>query len=190
MPASAPAASIISRCRSAHVLRTDRPDSFRELFDKEIFTDPLNFPDYREKFDAAKGKSRENEGVLCGTATIGGHRTALFVTNPAFMMGSMGTVVGDRITALFEYAIANRLPVIGYTVSGGHGCRRNAVPDADGKNLRRRQAAQRCRASVHRRAYRPNHGRRNRQLCHAGRHHLPPSRAHASALPGGAWWSR
>ena len=39
--------------------------------------------------------------------------------DPAFMMGSMGTVVGDRITALFEYAIANRLPVIGYTVSGG-----------------------------------------------------------------------
>ena len=104
------------RARIAHL--TD-PDSFRELFDKEIFTDPLNFPDYREKFDAAKGKSRENEGVLCGTATIGGHRTALFVMDPAFMMGSMGTVVGDRITALFEYAIANRLPVIGYTVSGG-----------------------------------------------------------------------
>ena len=113
------------RARIAHL--TD-PDSFHELFDKEIFTDPLNFPDYREKFDAAKGKSRENEGVLCGTATIGGHRTALFVMDPAFMMGSMGTVVGDRITALFEYAIANRLPVIGYTVSAGHGCRRGCCP--------------------------------------------------------------
>ena len=39
--------------------------------------------------------------------------------NPEFMMGSMGTVVGDRITALFEYATLHRLPVVGYTVSGG-----------------------------------------------------------------------
>ncbi len=104
------------RARIAHL--TD-PESFRELFDEEIFTDPLDFPDYKEKYDAAKSKSHENEGVLCGTATVGGHKTALFVMDPAFMMGSMGTVVGDRITSLFEYAIVNRLPVIGYTVSGG-----------------------------------------------------------------------
>lgn len=103
----------------ARVANLADPDSFSELFGEEYFTDPLNFPDYKAKYDAAKSKSRENEGVLCGTASIGGHKTALFVMNPAFMMGSMGTVVGDRITALFEYAVANRLPVIGYTVSGG-----------------------------------------------------------------------
>ena len=45
--------------------------------------------------------------------------TCIFIMEPNFMMGSMGTVVGDRITALFEYATKNRLPVIGYTVSGG-----------------------------------------------------------------------
>ena len=43
----------------------------------------------------------------------------LFVMDPYFMMGSMGTVVGEKITRLFEYAMAHRLPVVGYTVSGG-----------------------------------------------------------------------
>ncbi len=94
-------------------------DSFTELFGEEIFTDPIAFPDYREKYAAAKGKSHENEGVICGVTKIEGHAACLFVMNPDFMMGSMGTVVGDRITALFEYATERKLPVIGYTVSGG-----------------------------------------------------------------------
>lgn len=93
--------------------------AFQELFGQEVFTDPLGFPDYQEKYASAKAKSHENEGVLCGVTKIEGQRTALFIMNPEFMLGSMGTVVGDRITALFEYAIRNRLPVIGYTVSGG-----------------------------------------------------------------------
>lgn len=93
--------------------------AFEELFGQEVFTDPLEFPDYREKYAAAKSKSHENEGVLCGVTRIEGQRTAIFVMNPEFMLGSMGTVVGDRITALFEYAMKNRLPVVGYTVSGG-----------------------------------------------------------------------
>ena len=65
---------------------------------------------------AAKIKS-EIAAMIVAKSTAAGVREA--VMDPAFMMGSMGTVVGDRITALFEYAIANRLPVIGYTVSGG-----------------------------------------------------------------------
>ena len=93
--------------------------AFSELFGDEIFTDPILFPEYREKYDSSKKKSHENEGVLCGVTRIGGHRACLFVMNPEFMLGSMGTVVGDRITALFEYACHRRLPVIGYTVSGG-----------------------------------------------------------------------
>lgn len=94
-------------------------DTFEELFGEEVFTDPLGFPDYREKYTSAKAKSQENEGVLCGVTRIEGQKTAIFVMNPEFMLGSMGTVVGDRITALFEYALKNRLPVVGFTVSGG-----------------------------------------------------------------------
>ena len=93
--------------------------TFRELFDAQIFTDPIKFPSYKEKFSASCDKSGENEAVLCGKARIGKYDTCIFVMNSAFMMGSMGTVVGDRIAALFEYAVIHKLPVIGYTVSGG-----------------------------------------------------------------------
>ncbi|MBQ2035692.1 MAG: acetyl-CoA carboxylase carboxyl transferase subunit beta, partial [Peptococcaceae bacterium] len=50
---------------------------------------------------------------------IGGYPVALFVMDPGFILGSMGTIVGEKITRLFEYATAQNLPVIGYTVSGG-----------------------------------------------------------------------
>lgn len=94
-------------------------DTFVELFGDEINTDPIAFPDYKNKLAAAKQKSGENEAVLCGRATIGGYPACIFVMNSEFMMASMGTVVGDKITALFEYAIKHKLPVIGYTASGG-----------------------------------------------------------------------
>ena len=41
------------------------------------------------------------------------------LTEPGFMMGSMGSVVGEKITLLFEYAVQHRLPVVGFTLSGG-----------------------------------------------------------------------
>ena len=94
-------------------------DTFEEMYEDVVGGDPLSFPDYSGKYQSAKKKSGEDEGVVCGIAKIDGIKTALFVMESRFMMGSMGTAVGDRITALFEYATAQRLPVIGYTVSGG-----------------------------------------------------------------------
>ncbi len=58
------------------------------------------------------------------------------------MMGSMGSVVGEKITRLFEYAAEHRLPVIGFTVSGGARMQEDPVPYADGENQRRRAPAQ------------------------------------------------
>lgn len=81
--------------------------------------DRLHFPEYAGKLEKAQEDSAEMEGVLTGTASIGGQPCALFVMNPAFIMGSMGVVVGEKITRLFEYATAQGLPVVGYTVSGG-----------------------------------------------------------------------
>ncbi len=95
------------------------PDSFRELFADVDSCDPISFPGYSEKLASAKSRSQETEAVVCGTAAIGGYRCCLFVMEPNFMMGSMGTAVGERITELFEYALEHRLPVIGCTVSGG-----------------------------------------------------------------------
>lgn len=97
---------------------TDR-DSFREMDGDMQSLDPLMFAGYPAKLETAKISSNEKEAVLCGTARIGGQETALFVMEPSFMMGSMGTVVGEKITRLFEYAQSRRLPVIGCTVSGG-----------------------------------------------------------------------
>lgn len=93
--------------------------SFCEMFNDIPSSDPLNFPGYQQKLENVCSSSGEDEAVICGTATINGYNCCLFVMEPYFMMGSMGTVVGEKITSLFEYATENRLPVIGYTVSGG-----------------------------------------------------------------------
>ena len=79
----------------------------------------IGFPNYDRKLKHAYLDSAEKEGDVCGTARIGGMKCCLFVMEPYFMMGSMGTVVGEKITRLFEYATAHSLPVIGFTVSVG-----------------------------------------------------------------------
>lgn len=94
-------------------------NSFRELTPNAQSDNPLGFPGYRDKLETVRAASGEAEAVICGTATIDGEPACLFVMEPYYMMGSMGTVVGDKIAALFEYALAQHLPVIGYTVSGG-----------------------------------------------------------------------
>ena len=93
--------------------------SFRELFSDIQSGDPLGFPGYREKLETVRSVSGEKEGVLCGTAAIGGEPCCLFLMDPYFMMGSMGSAVGEKITCLFEYAADHGLPVVGCTVSGG-----------------------------------------------------------------------
>lgn len=94
-------------------------DNFQELFADIASENPLDFPGYERKLDTVRTVSNEEEAVVCGTAEIGGETCALFVMEPYFMMGSMGSVVGEKITSLFEYAAEHRLPVIGFTVSGG-----------------------------------------------------------------------
>lgn len=94
-------------------------DSFQELYFSSVTGNPLNFPGYREKIETVRAASGEEEAVICGTAKIGRLPCCLFVMEPYFMMGSMGSVAGEKITSLFEYAADHRLPVIGFTVSGG-----------------------------------------------------------------------
>lgn len=95
------------------------PDSFQELFGTLQARDSLEFPGYKKKLETVRNASGEREAVLCGRAKISGAACCLFVMDPYFMIGSMGTAVGEKITRLFEYATAQRLPVVGYTVSGG-----------------------------------------------------------------------
>lgn len=93
--------------------------SFHELFARMKAENPLQFPGYQEKIETVRTASGETEAVICGTARIGGQKCCLFVMEPYFMMGSMGSAVGEKITSLFEYAVQYRLPVVGFTVSGG-----------------------------------------------------------------------
>lgn len=93
--------------------------SFLELFSDMKSDNPLNFPGYEEKIEIVRTASGEKEAVICGTATINHQNCCLFVMESYFMMGSMGSAVGEKITSLFEYAVKHRLPVIGFTVSGG-----------------------------------------------------------------------
>ena len=94
-------------------------DSFDELFEDIISEDVLSFPGYRQKLENAKKATGENEAVICGKAKIGNNSCAVFAMESRFIMGSMGSAVGEKITRLFEYATQNNLPVIGFTASGG-----------------------------------------------------------------------
>lgn len=108
------------RMRARQRIRmTADKNSFCELFQDLKSENPLHFPGYREKLDTVRAACSEEEAVICGTARIGRQDCCLFAMDPAFMMGSMGTAVGEKITSLFEYAAQHRLPVVGFTVSGG-----------------------------------------------------------------------
>lgn len=104
--------------RDRILLLTDE-NSFEE-FDKELESkNILEFPNYDKKLSDAKSKSGENESVVTGRALMDGIDVVLCVMNPDFIMGSMGTVTGEKITRAFEYATENQLPVVICTVSGG-----------------------------------------------------------------------
>lgn len=95
-------------------------DSSFEEFDSDLTSSNiLSFPDYDLKLKSAQLKSGENESVVTGVCRIGGSKTVLGAMDSGFMMGSMGTVTGEKITRAFEYATENRLPVVICTVSGG-----------------------------------------------------------------------
>ncbi|MGL4736128.1 MAG: acetyl-CoA carboxylase, carboxyltransferase subunit beta [Cellulosilyticaceae bacterium] len=95
------------------------PESFEEL-DKHMKSgNPLQFEGYEKKVHAYKKKTDENEAVITGIGRIGGMETVLAIMDSRFMMGSMGSVVGEKITRAIEHATAYRLPIIIFSASGG-----------------------------------------------------------------------
>ncbi|WP_278682665.1 acetyl-CoA carboxylase, carboxyltransferase subunit beta [Paraclostridium bifermentans] len=94
-------------------------NSFEE-FDYDLeFKNILNFPDYETKISKYKNATNEKEAVITGKGLIHGVEVVLCVMNPKFMMGSMGAIVGEKITQSIEYAIDNKLPVLICCASGG-----------------------------------------------------------------------
>lgn len=94
-------------------------DKFEELFENEKPKVAVDFPGYEQKLEKASKVAKENEAVTVGIATIEEESFICCVMNSFFMMGSMGQVVGEKITKAFQEGIKRELPVVIFTASGG-----------------------------------------------------------------------
>lgn len=94
-------------------------NSFEEYFTDLITNNVLDFKDYDDKINALKEKTGIHEAIVTGIGTIDGQKTAIGVMDSHFLMGSMGAVVGEKVTLLVEKATELSLPVIIFTASGG-----------------------------------------------------------------------
>ena len=80
--------------------------------------DPLKFPGYQKKLDALKAQGKTEE-IYCGVGTIDGIPVSIVVMDFSFIGGSMGSVVGEKVTRAIERGIENRLPVVIFSQTGG-----------------------------------------------------------------------
>jgi acetyl-CoA carboxylase carboxyl transferase subunit beta len=101
------------------IRQTADEKSFKELARGLKSKDPLNFPDYEAKLTANRQKTGNDDAVVTGVCTINKIPAALGILDGKFLMGSMGTVVGEKITRLAEYADKKQLPLIIFSASGG-----------------------------------------------------------------------
>ena len=95
------------------------PGSFEERDADMIPENPINFPNYPKKIEELGETLDIKEAVVTGRCTVHGNKTLLCVMDSRFIMGSMGSVVGEKITRAFEEATENRLPIVIFTASGG-----------------------------------------------------------------------
>jgi acetyl-CoA carboxylase carboxyl transferase subunit beta len=93
--------------------------SFEEFNENMISKNPLNFPDYLEKVEKDRKKTNINEAVVTGVGTVNGHKVVVSVMDSTFRMGSMGSVVGEKITLAIEKADELSVPFVIFTASGG-----------------------------------------------------------------------
>ncbi len=96
--------------------------TFEELFTEIKPVDSLGFVDtepYKTRLAAAQKKTSRDDAICTGTCFIGGTRAALGILDFAFMGGSMGSVVGERLTLLIELALEKKLPLVIVSASGG-----------------------------------------------------------------------
>ncbi len=97
-------------------------DSFEELYKNVLPTDPLSFIDtesYADRLKKASDKTGLDEAVITGIAKIEGHPLVTAVMDFDYMGGSMGSVVGEKVTRIMEKALELKLPMLAVTSSGG-----------------------------------------------------------------------
>lgn len=118
--------NVCPNCGKHHQLKAwDRIESlfdegtFEEWDEQLISSNPLDFPDYEEKLEKDRKKAGINEAVVTGKGIIDGNATAFAVMDASFRMGSMGSVVGEKIARAVENAKNESLPFVIFTASGG-----------------------------------------------------------------------
>ncbi|CDA30172.1 acetyl-coenzyme A carboxylase carboxyl transferase subunits beta/alpha [Clostridium sp. CAG:492] len=94
-------------------------NTFEEMDSDLQTTDPLQFEGYTKKIALLQEKTKINEAVKTGIGKINGEQAVIAIMDGNFLMGSMGCVVGEKITRAIETAIEKRLPLIMFCVSGG-----------------------------------------------------------------------
>jgi len=98
------------------------PDSFEPMDAGMASVDPLEFVDlqpYKDRIASAQKKTGQNDGVQTGTAFVKGRKVILACMDFTFLGGSMGSVIGEKITRAIEAAAENNLPLVIVSASGG-----------------------------------------------------------------------
>ncbi|MGL4687215.1 MAG: acetyl-CoA carboxylase, carboxyltransferase subunit beta, partial [Fusobacteriaceae bacterium] len=93
--------------------------TFEEFDSKLVPCNPLSFPDYNDKYQAAVDKTGLIEGVISGVGNLSGIKISLAAMDFSFMGGSMGSVVGEKLTRAIERAASLEIPLILVSTSGG-----------------------------------------------------------------------
>ncbi|EQB20250.1 MULTISPECIES: acetyl-CoA carboxylase, carboxyltransferase subunit beta [unclassified Dehalobacter] len=93
--------------------------TFKEINQDMKSVNPLDFNGYAEKISTGQEKTGLSEAVLTGYGKIHGQDAVIAVMDSNFMMGSMGSVVGEKVTRAFEFAAERKMPIIAFTASGG-----------------------------------------------------------------------
>ena len=93
--------------------------TFQQWDEHLISNNPLDFPDYEQKLEQDRERTNLNEAIVTGKGSIDGYETAFGVMDARFRMGSMGSVVGEKIAKAIERAKDESLPFIIFTASGG-----------------------------------------------------------------------
>ncbi|MCD4700075.1 MAG: acetyl-CoA carboxylase, carboxyltransferase subunit beta [Phycisphaerae bacterium] len=108
---------------SERIVQLTDPDTFEELFSDIAPEDPLDFKwrgqTYAQRIRTEQAKTGSTEAVITGAAYIKGRRVAMGVMDGDFLMGSMASVVGEKITLLIEHATSERMPLVVVCTSGG-----------------------------------------------------------------------
>ncbi len=95
------------------------PGSFRELNEKLTANDPLQFPAYPQKLSETRRRTGMNEAVVTAVGKLDNRKVAVGVLDSRFLMGSMSSAVGEKITLLVEHAAKSKIPLILFSASGG-----------------------------------------------------------------------